>query len=175
MKRLILLPVLMLGLSFACDQPYEEVGGIKIGCPYSVEFKSALSDEVNTRIETFKKTLNDSFFTGVDLDVLDGNIEKVSFTKSYEDLRQMNEELESILVVLSERWGKYYSTDSAGAKIFAIRNPNSEILYGISIIQVSSGRFGTNSITYFSKKFNDYTEAVANEEEAQRRKQLEGF
>ncbi|UNM96657.1 hypothetical protein MMG00_01985 [Ignatzschineria rhizosphaerae] len=35
MKRLILLPVLMFGLSFACDRPYEEVAGIKIGCSVS--------------------------------------------------------------------------------------------------------------------------------------------
>lgn len=34
MKRLLLLPILILKITVACDQPHEEIANIRIGCPF---------------------------------------------------------------------------------------------------------------------------------------------
>lgn len=175
MKRLLLFPILMFGFSFACNQPYEEVGGIKIGCPQDVSFKLSSEDGDSDRLKSYKKELTDSFFNTVTIKVLDGNIEQVSFNKLYHEISNQDADWDSMVTTLSEKWGEYGRIDLPQAKIYSIKNPNSNLLEMVSIMQVRDGSTGINGVTYFSQKIHDHLESVRNDEEAARTKQLEGF
>lgn len=85
MKRLLLLPILMLGFSLACDQPYEEIVGIKVGCP----FKSAVNVKDYTKGDPllggdffYKDTDRDQLFNFEGLIIVDGNIEGLALRET---------------------------------------------------------------------------------------------
>lgn len=107
MKRLLVLPILMLGLSFACDQPYEEVFGIKIGC--SVEGINNFNEYTDLDLEidganVFHLPLNDgNFFDSANILVINGGVEGLILRASgfSFDPEIMDELIES----LTNRWG----------------------------------------------------------------------
>lgn len=85
MKRLLLLPILMLGFSLACDQSYEEIVGIKVGCP----FKSAVNVKDYTKGDPllggdffYKDTDRDQLFNFEGLIIVGGNIEGLALRET---------------------------------------------------------------------------------------------
>lgn len=91
MKFLLLLPALMFGLSFACDQPHEEIEGIKMGCPYTGDLslgtpknKDNNRDDAKTMI--YEQRLENSLFDSAEIEVIDGKIESIVLSKIFYDL-----------------------------------------------------------------------------------------
>lgn len=184
MKKLLLLPFLMLGFSFSCDLPNESVGGIQLGCPYEPALKSSSISANDGRVKVFEESLQGSFFEVVRIKTLDGNIEEVSFRKNYQDVLEMNKGLEPLLSNLKSRWGEYKEINIDGrTRIYIIKSPKSEILDSVfttllfknSLGVVSAASFVEVSVTYFSKKINDYSEELAAQEDKKLAEQLEGF
>ncbi len=103
MKRLLLLPVLMFGLSFACDQPYEEVAGYKIGCPLDSDIR------FHSEIDMYGgKSSNiilgqDDFFYLAGVFHRDGIVEGVNFGTGDKTVDRSDYDL--MIESMEERWG----------------------------------------------------------------------
>lgn len=108
MRKLIFTLSLLLSFSFACDQPHEQVGDYKIGCPFKVDKSFNLSDTSyigNKKIYSYVKDIaNDATFSGEEVVLVDGSIEGVAF--SLKDGIPLGL-AQSIL----ERWGEPASSD----------------------------------------------------------------
>lgn len=169
MKRLLMLPLLLLGLSFACDQPHEEVAGYKIGCPFHGDESDMILDPDNKGILIQEMPLIDDFFNSVRIEVLNGNIEGASFSKEYNNDSLKKEDLELLTLAMKNKWGDV--EELSENEFFVIKKPSSDVLSHI-FIQNEDGRV---SIVYSSWNLNDYKLNVWNEKNNEKAKQLEKF
>lgn len=167
MKRLLVLPILMLGLSFACDQPYEEVAGYKIGCPLEND-KGLKLKEKKEGIETYQKELKGVFFETEDVGVLNGNIETISFTRYQESSYDLEKDMEVFLDALTERWGQGESKKGDITKLSTIENPKGELLDSISIMEFYSPGLNMATVTYSSKKIAEYKKNLSEKERSEK-------
>lgn len=106
MKRLLLLPLLLFGLSFSCDQPYEEVAGIMIGCP--VKYLDNFEEYIDLGLETqgakvFHLPLKDAFFDSSNIYIIDDSIEQLILKKS--NFRFDKDIMYDLIKNLTGRWG----------------------------------------------------------------------
>src|SRR5699024_6276367 len=106
MKRVLLLLVLLFDVSFACDQSYETIEGIKIGCPYDGEFSAGVDKEDNAKVTIYERSLENSFFDSAIIEVMDGKVESVSLSKIFNDLDILKKEREGLFKSLDHQWGK---------------------------------------------------------------------
>lgn len=101
--RILLGLVLSLSVSFACDEPYEEIGGHKIGCPIDRDQVIASSPlESGEVLNMFKA---DGFFDTVAATEVDNKIEAIFFSRANiksSDLSHVTQLLNS----LENKWGK---------------------------------------------------------------------
>lgn len=174
MKRLLLFPVLMLGLSFACDQPYEEVAGIKIGCPLgdSDGYKGYFWGERLYGGDSHVKSLDDGgIFTVQIVLSIDGVAEGVILGSR----DGVDEEVFSVLTKsLEERWGKpSLSDDSWNSTIVAFKKPNSEVV--TNIIAGHDKKDGSVRLLYQSKKSIDADQKEENAKKADIKKGFDGL
>lgn len=179
--RFFLLSFLLFSFVFACDFPHEEVGGYKIGCPY--EGNGKLKQDSSVKI--FEEKLDGVFFETAEIALLNGNIEKITFTTFYNDSSQsfkkiadFSKDRDALISSISEKWGDYKELDvGGGTALYTIRDPKSDVLNSVFVIQMPDSAYSTIalSITYSSKKLNDYEEELSVKEKEERSKQLEGF
>lgn len=153
MKRLLLLPILMLGLSFACDQPYEEVAGIKIGCPLK-EIKDIRAftsiDSPSRWTDSYVKALpKGSFFEGVRVTVSGDNVIGVDLVKagvlSDKDMSDLTEEM-------SLRWGGIIPVDDSIILGWEIYPQESEALKGGEIKLTVSRKDEVTGLSYSTEE-----------------------
>lgn len=154
MKRLLLLPLLFLGLSFACDQPYEEVAGYKIGCPHQQdEGFEVWNDRKDSNISSYSGEKKIGPFENIDITTLKGNIAIINMyvDPSY----YLDEEVVTdISKSMEERWGSFQIGEYG---IYENSNPKGKILGRVSIYKPNrSIDEKLLSVTYTSKAYLDY-------------------
>lgn len=175
--RILLGLVLALSVSLACDQPHEEVGGYKIGCPF--EDKTGFSSQPigsGKGVSAYSLNLKDSFFDTVDVRELNGNIEELTFRAAYPNLSGMYEDKESLLELVGKKWGKYEEIEiSDDLRMYSVREPNSDHLDSVIVIESISGSLGVLSISYPSKVIVDHLESASLKEKKSRADNLKGF
>lgn len=174
MKRLLLLPVLMLGISFACDQPYEEVAGIKIGCPIgsSVDYREYDSGgQIYGGGAVFRKLKGDNFFQSEVVLSLDGVVEGIILgtgddSATEEDFRALVESMEG-------RWGESMIKDNYSGSSAFFFNHDSQIIEMIGV-SFSKGKKSLTSV-YRTQKSLEAEDLEKEREDALRRGQFKGL
>lgn len=152
MKRLLLLPVLILGLSFACNQPYEEIEGIKIGCPYIGDVSIGTPKEDDETITVYEKRLENSFFDSVEIEVLDGNVESISLIKIFHDLASLQKDRAILFEDLDKKWGDaVVMGNNEGLIVYVNKTPRSESLGSILGMSTFMESAGILKVSYNSK------------------------
>lgn len=106
MKRLFLLPVLMFGLSFACDQPSEEVAGIKIGCPLgsSVDYREYTTGGQVYGGGAVSRELTSGFFKTETILSIDGIVEGIILNSGNNISGE--KDFTALVGSMKERWGE---------------------------------------------------------------------
>ena len=176
--RILLGFILALSVSFACDQPYEEVGGYKIGCPFDDKSGFILDkSKAKDGISVYKSKLKNSFFQEVSVEVINGNIEGVSFDKKYhDDDSSFLDDEDVLLATLKERWGEFVAIDiSRYNKIYSFRNTNSEVIDRVSVFRFVNGPTAIISLNYYSKNQSKHYELIIDNEKSKKQDQLTNF
>lgn len=167
MKRLFLLPVLMFGLSFACDQPYEEVAGIKIGCsvdeiPNAEKFIEAGNFDGGVGLLNMDA---DGIFDNQIVIHLNNTVEGVALLQAFNKISK--EEFYVLIDTLEQRWGASETQELRGDLQVAFLNQENDIM-GIIIAEFDSSSRKA-SIQYISKKLR----AAKKEQEAKEKEALQ--
>lgn len=152
MKHLLLVPALLLGFSFACDQPYEEIEGIKMGCPYMGDSSQGTTKNDDERITVYEQRLENSLFDSVEIEVMEGNIENLSFSKIFHNLDALKKDRAALFDSLDQRWGEAVVLgDNETLIIYVNKKPNSEYLGSILVMSSFTESAGILQVTYTSK------------------------
>lgn len=159
-------------IAMACKQPYEEVSKIRIGCPVDASKMTKISTN-ELGIEEYAANLPDSFFSVVRVKVVNGNVEGVLFTRTYQDEfnSDMNKEMKSLREALQKRWGKdtpFHLNGRTKVDSYSFRNPRGGILYNVMATQMTDRSIGLISVDYTSKKLQSHEKGVADSENARR-------
>lgn len=172
MKKLLLLPALILGFSFACDQPYEEIAGIKIGCPYEGNLALGYKDKDDDQIIHFSERMKDGFFDRVKIKVLDGNVEEISFLNLSKDHDDIKSGGDALFEALNERWGNADITQELNIEtVYSFKNMDDSILYEIFAKRVLMEPVSSMTVVYTSKKMKDHIDS----RKTSRYQQFQGF
>lgn len=152
MKRLLLLPALILGLSFACDQPYEEIEGFKLGCPYVGNLSAGTVKNDDEKIMVYEQRLENSFFDTAEIEVLEGNIESISLIKIFDNLTTLQKDRATLFESLDEKYGEAVVVgNNESLIIYVNKAPRSESLGSILGMSTFLESAGILKITYASK------------------------
>lgn len=201
--RILLGIVLALSVSFACDQPYEEVGGYKIGCylnPAKMPYDKMVKDE-NMRVLS-NDLPKDSFFKKVTTTLLNGNIEQIEFTQSYSNYVELSEDMLVLLDTMKKKWGEYIEINPKEKSAVIVSDKSNDNNYLFEITQISprdnyniylfdnidnpviqniivsesvDSEIGVISVIYISKKIQIYRQELLIESVADKTKKLENF
>lgn len=104
MRKIIFTLFILLSFSFACDNPYEQIGDYKIGCPAEIsrhEFQLIGNERIGGKKALFyaKENTANNLFKGEVIMVIDGNVELVMFL--------LKDGIPAgLLQSLIERWGE---------------------------------------------------------------------
>lgn len=152
MKRLLLLPILILGLSFACNQPFEEVEGIKIGCPYTGGLSTGTPKNEDPQITVYEQRLENSFFDTAEIEVVAGKVESISLSKIFHDLASLKKGRDILFTSLNEKWGDAIVLgDNESLIIYVNKSPKSEYLDSVMVMSSFIESAGILQATYTSK------------------------
>lgn len=171
MKRLLLLPVLMFGLSFACDQPYEDVAGYKIGCPVddTIEYGNEI-DMYGGKASHRILEKNDFF----DLEVVfyrDGLLEGVSLGTGDKVVDRSDYDL--MIESMKERWGVPVLQDHGATSVAMFLNHQNP---AIKMVAASfTEPKGPLVVVYRNQKSLDAEFEEAEKEKARRKESFKGL
>lgn len=174
MRKLIVLPTLLLGLSFACERPHEEVYKIKIGCPYGENTEDFKAQEYFSGVSFSKFSLEKGLFETVDIDILNGNIEGLTFSKSYTSNLEADDKYHTASLALIEADYRDISANLIGQfgdasefktdmfHLLMIKEPKSNILNHIAIMSIYdySEGVGTIEVSFVSNTLKEHAEKV---------------
>jgi len=174
MKRLLLLPVLMFGISFACDQPYEEVAGIKIGCSLgsSVDYKEYMAgNDLYGGGMVFRDIKNAAPFNLEAILYIDGLVEGLILgtpkgSSSEADFKVLVESMKS-------RWGDPEVTEDHRSYSALFVNNESKIVELVAATVSKSD--GSMTVVYRTKKSLEAEERQEAKEKALLRKKYDGL
>ncbi len=156
MKRLLLLPAFILGCSFACDLPHEEIEGFKLGCPYTGDLSAGTTKDHHEKIVTYEQRLENSFFDSAEITVVEGTIESLTLSKTFHDLNRLKEDRTQLWKSLNERWGDaVVMGDNEGLILYVNNNPQSQYLNAIVVMSTFIESAGILQTIYSSKPLND--------------------
>lgn len=159
MKKLLITLSLLSSFAFACDQPYEEIAGIKVGCNLGTFTEKEYKIDVD----------KDGFFHEGKALAENGNIKSLNFYKHYyvdknapeKSFKNIRNDIESLGYSLQERWGDF--SEEKGMKEFVeskgeslllnddkqasitIRKPNSQIIEEVTIFLFSQDHEGVRN------------------------------
>lgn len=170
-----LLPALLLGLSFACERPHEEVYKIKIGCPYGESTEDFKAREYLSGVLFSQLPLEQEFFETVDIDILNGNIERLTFSKSYTSNLEADDKYHTASRALIEADYRDISDDLIAQfgdasefkvdmfHLLTIKEPKSNILNYIAIMSIYdySEGVGTIEVFFVSNTLKEHAEKVS--------------
>lgn len=168
--RFLLLPLLLLSLSFACDQPYEEVYGIKIGCSLE-EIKgldkfSAMTPMLGADALSYIDQGSEDFFNTVGLLYFDNSAEGVVLTSRDGTANTKNFSL--LLDELSKRWGDGFFLKEG---VYVINTVNSDVI-GVIVALNPPGSNKIN-VVYRSKKLIEREERRVLQEQNEMKQQFQ--
>lgn len=149
--RVIFGLVLYLSVIFACDQPYEEVFGFKIGCPLENKESfvvQARNEEGNITIYT-KKLLG--VFDTVRVIELNGNVEILEL-KIYENIHLSQHDINSLVTNVDHKWGQH---KYQGPGVF-FWIPKNNIISNIEVFSTYLDERNVLDLIYQSKKIVDF-------------------
>lgn len=174
--RIILGFILALSVSFACDQPHEEVGGYKIGCPFDDKAGFELKESANG-IDTYKLKEPSGFFNNVEISVINGSAEGIYFEKEYEIgiVDHLNDE-KIVLESLEKRWGEsdYFDiTDSD--RIYSFEQIDSPVISSVELFRFLNGTSSALVLDYKTGSKERHEQSVKDSEENKKESQLKGF
>lgn len=179
--RLLLSFILTLSLSLACDQPYEEVEGYKIGCPFDFAVSDGDGKSIDENLTSYslkdegiqKKLLpmpiNDVGFqkalpARISVYVMGGNIEGATFHRTYDDAHIIQNDIKFILSSIKDMWGgeyEYKKAEDLRFTSYSIRDIKSEILDNVIIWKLWSHHgHGFLSISFVSKKMQNHIDLM---------------
>lgn len=169
MKRLLLLPVLIFGLSFACDQPYEEVAGYKIGYKYKEEGLEKIINREDGNIVFYYGEKNAGPFKDINITTLNGDIAIINMyidPSNYLDDKIVSDLSKS----LEERWGEFTVGEYG---VYENYKPKSKALGNVSIYKPNKA-IGEKafSVTYTTKKYLEYKKEQEVAEEAKKQEEI---
>lgn len=148
--RILLGFILALSVSFACDQPHEEVGGYKIGCPFDDKAGFNLDETDASGKLSYYSKIKDGLFNVVVIATLDGLIEYVELGVDGRVIPQ--KDADSIMHSLAKRWGDPVEVSNVGYNAKWI--PRSETIAKISFFGLLKEE--TMTLTYESKKYMSF-------------------
>lgn len=171
--RVLIGVILALSVSFACDQPYEEVIGYKIGCPFVVtkDYVESLVDPDNNMSE-YRKIVKGSFYEEIEIVIWNGIIEMVKFGEPYIERTdyKYSKNVDEAVLALNKRWGNYSEikiSERHREYSFYIWYPKNNVIGLIDVIvkdpYLKEGddtplalKFGRPKFLYMSKKLLDF-------------------
>lgn len=143
MRKLLISIALMSSFAFACDSPYEEIQGVKIGCEFANKKDFSKGGESSIGSEFYSKSSNVKFFDAMEVEVDENNkVVGVAFVKTY-PITLSNMKLQEERVIsdykmfvdsLEKRWGKF---DKSKAKAIFSRINFSGALFMRDISEMS--------------------------------------
>lgn len=157
MKRFLLLPILIFGLSFACDQPYEEVSGYKIGCPLgsSADYRQyTAGDDIYGGSMVFKDIDNLHPFEIEAVLMVEGTVEGLVFmTPEY---AASEEDFYTLVASMQDEWGDPELEEDQDSVAAFFPNDKSRTLSLIGAL--FNGDIGELMVIYRSQKSLDAEE-----------------
>lgn len=174
--RIILGFILALSVSFACDQPHEEVGGYKIGCPFENNDIFELKESANG-IDTYKLKEPRGFFNNVEISVINGISEGIYFEKEYEIgvVEHLNDE-KIVLESLEKRWGEsdYFDiTDSD--RIYSFEQIDSPVISSVELFRFLNGTSSALVLDYKTDNKEKHEQIIKEVENKKKKESLTGF
>lgn len=147
---MLLTGLLFASWSYACDQPYEEVSGYKIGCPFEQKGDFQMDDHRITQngVLAYVKA-DDKNFKQITVIELDGNIEGLEL-----QLVDGSDDLDSVFESLADQWGIPQYMMHNDRRAFKWRPEHNVIDY--------VARY-TDQVVYVSKKLRGRYESNINE------------
>lgn len=158
--RLIIGLLLATSISFACDNPNEEIGGYKVGCPFEASEKYTLINEDKYMDAQEYQGDTSGLFDIVVIGVINGNIEAVKFRRN-DDRNVSQHEIDSMVSSLTKRWGKPTEKDPVLSNVYYWNLENSiieNIVFSSSEAESAAPFF---SAIYISEKANTALEEAA--------------
>lgn len=123
MKRLIVGMFLLASFAIACDSPYEDIQGIKIGCEFTGGDGFEKSNDKALSDNLYRSTKDIKFFDSVEIETNNDNkIVGVAFIKEY-DITMSNMKLQEEEIIadfkkftesLEKRWGDFDKSKAKG-------------------------------------------------------------
>ena len=142
--------IIFSAIANACDQPYEEIDGVKIGCPIELNkwFEETDAND-SSRTAQYSYDIWDRPVSDVSVTTLDNNIEYVIF-----NLRGLTEEdYQGLLASMEKKWGASEEFIPSQAEIGNFFGKLPGILEFVHLISYDGSDF---QIHYQSKKIADY-------------------
>ncbi|WP_077929431.1 hypothetical protein [Wohlfahrtiimonas populi] len=156
--------ILFLSVSFACDQPYEEFEGYKIGCNFEDKNNEFQLVELRGKLSLYQKNA-DEIFDSVNVIVLNGNIEGLVFVKNTESLgssvdtfsedRSLAKKAALLIRKINERFGENIQINPNRGTMIWTPDPNNKI---ISMINVTAPTIKNDNfdVVVYSIKLSNY-------------------
>lgn len=160
---------LALSVAFACDQPYEEVGGYKVGCPLENidEFELINTiDEIGMKRYTKDTT---GIFESVAIDTINGEIEWVGFLTE-RDKPFFDDDTKDIVTSLKNRWGAF-----SDGPVGLINHPKNSLINEIVFYASSNPDDNIMMLMYKSNKMAKAEEELEKLEKAAKDKELSKY
>lgn len=143
MRKLLISIALISSFAFACDSPYEEIQGVKIGCEFANKKDFSKGGGSSIGSEFYSKSSNVKFFDAMEVEVDENDkVVGVAFVKTY-PITLSNMKLQEEQVVsdykmfvdgLEKRWGNF---DKSKAKAIFSRINFSGALFMRDISEMS--------------------------------------
>lgn len=159
--RLLLIPILMFGISIACDRAYEEIMGIKIGCPLENEesyHKEILLEQVDENDEIIASIYHYVDHSMPELRYSDRNqIIVINGIVEYVEINNIVDPTE-LINSLNERWDNRIATNEC--EVFNLPTESdtdkeycSSLERNIYVWQPSNGILDTVKLNYFIRSY----------------------
>lgn len=164
----------MLGLSFACDQPYEEVAGIKIGCPLgsSTDYrKYTAAKDMFGGGAVFRNIDNLNPFNVEVILSIDGVVEGLMLMTPENAVSK--EDFYALVSSMKDRWGKPEIAEAQYSMAASFPKIESGVLSSVgALFKEMSGEI---MVIYRSQKSLDAEERQEAIDKAKLKRKFEGF
>lgn len=150
--RFLLLPLLLLSLSFACDQPYEEVYGIKIGCIFEPTPDFKIKDRGYEKIYQSDGDIEVATKRVLTLGDKARSLTIEFFVKN--DFKDND-----LLKQLRSRWGDgevLSSNNSNDVYTVMFNETNNDIVSAVFLDVIGSNEYKLIKLNYFTPEYDKY-------------------
>lgn len=160
--RYLLSLFLVAGISFACDLPYEDIRGYKVGCP--IQDNSGLKlESQEAELSKYSFFADNDIYYKQDINTINGNIEEVRLVTDFD--REIDKN--SFISKLDSRWGGVESLDVEGGIILGSIFPEKSDVIGeilVFIVLKDKNTIEAIDLTYRSNKMMKYQKTKSNQD-----------